>query len=84
VLRLSAIVPASGIAVAVITLAAWLFDPGLPHLDALCGTLLGLGGALSGAAAVRGQDMTTRRLGILGVGANLTGLALVALVYTAR
>jgi hypothetical protein len=77
----SAIVPASAVGLAVATVAVWVTGPALPHLDAACAGALGLGGACSLGAYLIGQSATTRRLAVLGLGANLIGLVIVALVY---
>jgi hypothetical protein len=75
--------PVLGLGLALLSLAAWCYGLALRALDPLCvvGLLAGLG--CSGAALVRGDTVTTRRLAVLGVGANLAGISLLLLVYSA-
>jgi len=76
-------VPLIGVGVAFVALLLWVSAVGWPALDSVVLGLFVAGMVLSLAGYFFGTDATTRRLAVVGVGANATGLVLLAVVYAA-
>jgi hypothetical protein len=74
-------VPLIGVGVAFLALLLWVSALGWRALDTVVLVLFAVGLVLSLAGYVFGADATTRRLGVVGVGANAIGLVMSAVVY---
>jgi hypothetical protein len=73
--------PVAALVIVFAALGAWLYAPQLAKLDLLCGLGCLVGASLSMVGYARGADSHTRRLSVLGLGASLVGLGLLALFY---
>jgi hypothetical protein len=74
-------VPLIGVGVAFVALLLWLSPLSWRALDTVVLVLFAVGLVLSLAGYFFGADATTRRLGVVGVGANAVGLVILAVVY---
>lgn len=74
-------VPGAGLAAGIAALALWVSPASMRSLDALVAALFvaGLASAIIGYA--RGADERTRRFGIIALGWNAVGLALLIALY---
>jgi hypothetical protein len=70
-----------GIAAALFALAIWIVGLPISWLDAATGTFFVAGLTASTLAYLRGSSVAVKRLGVVGIGANGAGLAMLAILY---
>jgi hypothetical protein len=75
------IVSAGGLALGVAALMLWAWATTFRWLDALALLLFSLGLMLSIVGYARGANLRARRLGVIGIGCNAIGFAIVMLPY---
>jgi hypothetical protein len=80
--RGSPLYPIAGMAVAFAGLLLWVSSLGWQRLDLVVLILFVVGAALSTTGCLTGRDSGTRRLGVVGLGANAIGAILLMLVYS--
>jgi hypothetical protein len=76
-------VPVGGLLAGVTALVLWVSALSPRWLDGLVAILFVAGLALSLAGYLRGADDRTRRLGVVAIGWNAFGLAMLAMLYVA-
>jgi hypothetical protein len=72
-----------GIVAALVALVTWVVGLPIWWLDAVAGGLFGAGLVLSTMAYLAGSSVGTKRLGVVGIGVNGAGLAMLAILYAA-
>jgi hypothetical protein len=78
----SPLYPIAGMAAAFVALLLWVSSLGWQRLDLLVLFLFVVGAGLSTTGCLTGRDYGTRRLGVVGLGANAFGAILLLLVYS--
>lgn len=80
---LGVVVPTGGLFAGVIALVLWVSACSLRWLDGVVASLFVAGLLLALASYARGVDARTRQLGVVAIGWNAFGLAILLLLYAA-
>jgi hypothetical protein len=81
--RATVMFPLGGLALSFCALLLWVSGVQLGWLDALVLALFAAGAGLSSAGYFAGQDLQTKRLGVIGIGLGGLGAVMLAILYLA-